>query len=801
VSSSVPPGGVRFVGEPVRRREDPRFLRGAARFVDDIELPRTVHVAFVRSPHAHAFVRNIELGSVRSRSGCVATLTGIEAQQLAKPIRCDSTYPEFRGADWPVMVFDRVRFAGEIVAAVVGRNRYLAEDLAELVDVDYEPIPPVIDMDDALNTAAPFHSGWTDNLFLDRRRAAGDVEAAFRDADYIFENTYSVHRQTAFPLEPRGCLADYAPASGNLTLYSATQIPHLVRTGVADLLGFPEHHVRVISPDVGGGFGSKAQLYPEEIIVSLLAMRLGRPVKWIEDSCEHLTSAVHARDQRHQVSIAFKKDGKILGVKADVVVDVGAYSVFPWSATQDGGIAAAMITAPYTVENFQARIRCVATNKTPFGAYRGVGRPAGAFTIERALDDAARELGLDPIQIRLRNHIPDDAYPYHHANGHVYDKASLIATLRRGTELVDYQAFRRDQAGLRSQGRHVGIGIATYIEQTGHTHEFVQRGTPISFAYESARVSLDPSGRVRVQTSLHSHGQGHETTFAQIAADHLGLPLEHIRVDFGDTDSAPYGMGTFASRGAVLGGGAVARASDSVRQAILTMASHLLEASPVDLVIRNAVVRVAGADLSITVEQLARLVFHRPERLPPGLTPADFSVNQIYDAPPGTGTWANAVHFAVVEVDPQTGMVKILRYLVVEDCGTVINPLIVDGQVHGGVAQGIGGTLLEHLEYGQVGQLLTQTMMEYLLPSSEDLPDIEVHHLATPSPFTIDGIKGTGEGGAIGPMAAIGNAVTDALAPLGVRVSALPLTPERVIELIQRATPNLGRGGNEAARF
>jgi carbon-monoxide dehydrogenase large subunit len=682
------------------------------------------------------------------------------------------------------MAYDRVRYVGEIVAAVVAPNRYLAEDLAESVVVDYDPLPAIVDLDDALGSAKPFHEGWTDNLFLDRRRAAGDVEKAFRGADHIFESSYQVHRYTAFPLEPRACVADYSRTTGLLTLYSSTQIPHLIRTAVADLLNVPEHQVRVISPDVGGGFGAKAQLYPEEIIVCALAMQLGRPVKWVEDGCEHLSATVHARDQRHHIIMGLKKDGTILGIKADVIVDVGAYSVFPWSATQDGGIAAAMITGPYAIENIQARIRCVATNKTPFGAHRGVGRPAGAFTIERALDDAARELGLDPVAIRLRNHVPDDAYPYHHANGHVYDSASLVATLKHAALAVDYNGFRREQKEAHAKARYRGIGIAAYIEQTGHSREFVHRGTPISFAYESARVSLDPSGRVTIQTSLHSHGQGHETTFAQVAADHLGIPIEHIRVEFGDTNSSPYGMGTFASRSAVLGGGAVANASDSVRKSIIDMAGHLLEVSSDDLLIRNGVVSVAGSDVSLTVAEIARLVFHRPERLPPGLTPANFSSNQTYDAPPGTGTWANAVHIAVVEVDVETGIVDVLRYLVVEDCGTVINPIIVDGQVHGGVAQGIGGTLLEHIDYDENGQLLSQTMMEYLLPSSEDVPNIEVHHRSTPSLFTVDGIKGCGEGGAIGPMAALGNAVTDALAPLGVRVTKLPLTPGRVLDLI-----------------
>jgi carbon-monoxide dehydrogenase large subunit len=718
----------------------------------------------------------------------VAALTGDELRTFAKPIRCDSTYPEFKGADWPAIAHGRVRYAGEIVAALVAKNRYLAEDLTELVAVDYQLIKPIMDLDDALGASEPFHAGWTDNLFVDRRRSVGEVESAFLEADHIFESTYKVHRYTAFPLEPRACLADYSAATKKLTLYSTTQIPHLVRTALADILSIPEHQVRVVSSDVGGGFGAKAQLYPEEVVVSALAMQLGRPVKWVEDGSEHLCATVHARDQRHHVSLALTKQGRVLGVKADVIVDVGAHSVYPWSATQDGGIAAAMITAPYAIENIETRVRSVATNKTPFGAHRGVGRPAGAFTIERALDDAARELGIDPVEIRLLNHVADDAYPYHHANGHVYDCASLVAALQRAALTADYDGFRVEQKVACAKGQYRGIGFAAYIEQTGHSREFVLRGTPISFAYESARVSLDPSGNVTIQTSLHSHGQGHETTFAQVAADHLGLPIEHIRVEYGDTSSSPYGMGTFASRGAVLGGGAVAHSSDSVRRSIIAMAGHLLNAPVEDVTIRDGIAYAVGSNETMTVAEIARLVFHRPERLPPGLTPADFSSNQTYEAAPGTGTWANAVHAAIVEVDVETGVVKILRYFVVEDCGTIINPIIVDGQVHGGVAQGIGGTLFEHLVYNEEGQLLTKTMKEYLLPNSQDIPDIEVQHLMTPSPFTVDGIKGCGEGGAIGPMAALGNAVTDALAPFGVRVTSLPLTPDRVLEMISAST-------------
>lgn len=781
-------GATKYIGQRIQRREDARFLTGRTRYVDDVRLPGTVYAAFVRSPHAHAEIIAIRTGRALSAPGVVGVLTSEEAVRHARPIRCDSTFPEWKGTEFPVLAWPRVRFAGEALAAVVASDRYLAEDAAELVEVEYRLLPPVIDMEKAVEPGSPLiHEAWGDNVFIDRGGKFGDVDGAFAQADLIWERTYRTHRHTGFPMEGRACVADYNPASGLLTLYSATQIPHLLRTGIADSLGLAEHNVRVIAPDVGGGFGIKAHLFPEEVATCLLAMRVGRPVKWIEDSREHLTACIHAREHVHRVRIAVKRDGTILGIRADVLVDAGAYSAWPWTATMDAGMAGNMIPGPYRVRNYEVRVRAVATNKCPLGPYRGVGRPSAAFTIERAMDDIARELSLDPVEIRVKNYVPDDGYPYTTVTGLIYDSASLVASLRKAAEAVGYAAFRTEQARARDDGRYLGIGFGTYIEQTAHaTHEFIKRGVPIIFGYDSVSVSLDPSGKVTVDSSLHSHGQGHETTFAQVVADRLGVPIADIRVRFGDTQSAPYGMGTFASRSAVLGGGAAWKAADAVRENLLRIAGHMLEVSPADLEIADALIRVKGSPRhKMTVAEVARLAYHRPERLPPGLLPADLSSTQSYDAPPGYGTWANAAHVAVVEVDPRTGVVKILRYVVVEDCGAMINPLIVDGQVHGGTAQGIGGALLEHLVYDENGQLLSQTLMDYLLPTSLDVPNIEVHHLETPSPSTLGGFKGMGEGGAIAPLPALANAVTDALAPFGVSVDSLPLSPDRILELIQ----------------
>ncbi len=781
-------GAAKYIGARIARREDTRFLTGRTHYVDDIRLPRTVHAAFVRSPYAHAEVQAMRTDRAAGHHGVVGILTGEEAARLSRPIRGDSEWPGWKGTDFPVLGWPRIHFVGQAVAVVAAVDRYIAEDAAELVEVDYRPLAVVVDLESAAEAGGPLvHEAWGDNLFLDRQGRFGDVDAAFARADLVWQRTYRTHRHTGFPMEGRACIADYHPATGVLTLYSATQMPHLLRTGLADTLGLGEHHIRVIAPDVGGGFGIKSHLFPEEVAVCLLAMRLGRPVKWIEDTFEHLAASIHAREHVHRVQVAVKRDGTILGLKADVLVDAGAYSVWPWTAAMEVGMAVNMIPGPYRIGAYEFRARTVATNKCPLGPYRGVARSSAAFTIERVMDDIARELGLDPVAIRLKNYVPDDAYPYTSITGFVYDSASLQASLHKLADAIGYADFRREQAAARSEGRYLGLGIGTFIEQTAHgTGEFVRRRNPIVFGYDTVSLSVDPSGKVTVASGLHSHGQGHETTLAQVVAERLGVPLADIRVRFGDTESAPYGLGTFASRSAVYGGGAAWKAAEKVRHNLLAMAAHMMEANPDDLEIAEGIIQVRGSPRSrMTVAEVARLAYHRPERLPPGLMPADLSTTQNYDAAPGTGTWANAAHAAIVAVDIATGFVRILRYVVVEDCGAMINPLIVDGQVHGGAVQGIGGAMMEHLVYDENGQLRSQTLMEYLLPSALDVPTIEVHHLQTPSPFTLGGFKGMGEGGAIAPLPALANAVSDALAPLGISIDALPLSPERIRRLIE----------------
>ncbi|MFI0487045.1 xanthine dehydrogenase family protein molybdopterin-binding subunit [Actinomadura sp. 9N215] len=789
----------KLLGARVKRTEDPRFLLGKARYVDDIVLPRMLHAAFVRSPVAHADVRDVRVTDAVAAGGVHAVLTGRDLEGAARGIICDSTMDTWQSTEFPALATDRVRFAGQTVAVVAADDRYLAEDACELVDVDYAELPVISGIPAAIAEDAPLlHETWTDNLFIKRHLRNGDVDGAFESADGVLRLKLVSNRHSGIPLETRGCIADYDVAEDTLVLYTATQIPHLVRTGLADVLGMPENRIRVIAPDVGGGFGIKGHLFPEEIAVCLLAKRAGRPVKWIEDRVEHMLASIHAREHHHELEVAHTADGVVTGLRAVVHVDCGAYSVYPWTSTMDTGMALGILPGPYRIRNYECRAYSVATNKCPLGPYRGVSRPAAAFSIERAMDAVARAVGIDRVEVRRRNLVRPEEFPYESVTGLVYDSGSFTESLEKVLEDGGYEELLRLQEEGRREGRHLGIGLACYTEQSAHaTSEFVKRGVPIIFGYDTAMVRMDPSGQVTVQLSTHSHGQGHETTMAQMVADQLGVPLDDIRVRFGDTAQTPYGHGTFASRSAVLAGGASERAAGKVRELLLTFAAEVMEAAPADLDLGDRRVFVRGVPgQSVDVRDLARWAYHRPEKLPEGMEPVLEAVSS-YDARPGHGTFANAAHLCLVEVDPETGGVRTLRYHVVEDCGRMINPLIVDGQVHGGVAQGLGGALMEEFVYDEQCQLQSVTFMDYLLPGATDIPHIGVSHLETPSPFTIQGIKGMGEGGAIAPGPAVASAVDDALRPIGsVFADELPLTPPRVRRLVEQArAKQAGKGG------
>jgi carbon-monoxide dehydrogenase large subunit len=773
----------KLLGARVKRVEDPRFLTGRARYVDDIVRPGMLHAAFVRATVAHADITSVEVSAAAAHDGVHIVVAGEQMARRAKPIVCNSLVPSWQATEYPALAVDRVRFVGEAVAAVVADDRYLAEDASELVRVDYAPRPVLASISDAVREDAPrLHDGWEDNFFVKRHFTGGDPDAAFAEAHGVLDLDLASRRHSGIPIETRGCVAEYDEAEESLTLWTATQIPHLVRTGLADVLEMPENRIRVIAPDVGGGFGIKGHLFPEEIAVCVLAMELRRPVKWIEDRREHMLACIHAREHEHRIEVAYAADGTVLALRARLYIDCGAYSVYPWTSTMDTGMALGILPGPYRIRHYECEAYSVTTNKCPLGPYRGVARPAACFSIERAMDEVAHALGLDPLEVRRRNLVRDDEFPYESVTGLVYDSGSFHEALEKVCVDGGLEEMRREQREAREQGRLLGVGFACYTEQTAHTtNEFIKRGVPIIFGYDAAIVRMDPSGQVSVHVSTHSHGQGHETTYAQIVADQLGIGLHDVRISFGDTASTPYGHGTFASRSAVLAGGASHRAAGKVREMLVTFAADQLEAEPADLELGDGLAYVRGSkSRGLEIKDLARWAYHRPEKLPEGMEPMLEAVS-TYDADPGTGTFANAAHLVLVEVDPDTGGVDLLRYAVVEDCGRMINPMVVDGQVHGGVAQGIGGAIMEEFVYDENAQLMTTTFLEYLLPGATDIPRIDVSHLETLSPFTIEGIKGMGEGGAIAPGPALASAVADALSPIGhVFVNVLPLTPERV---------------------
>ena len=787
--NDLPDRAPRYVGARVLRAEDPRFLRGAGRFVDDLQIPGMCHLAFVRSPHAHARIRKIDVEEAAALPGVIRVWTGQEARRMIPPMYGDALAPGFKKAGIPVLAHDKVRFVGEPVAVAVAESRYLAEDAASLVHVEYEPLRAIIDPEKALaETEIRVHEEWNDNIYWQKHFSSGDVAAAFRQAHRIVRGRYCSQRYTAVPMEGRGYVAHYDVGRDELTLWASSQTPHIERTLVADLIGLPENKFRVVAPDVGGGFGLKCLVFPEEVVIAYLAWKLRRPLKWIEDRREHLLASMHAREHIHELEAAVDQDGRILALRSKILVDAGAYSSHPWTSVMEMGMAQGVLPGPYRIECYESQAITVATNKCPIGPYRGVARPAACFSMERLMDDIAEALRLDPVEIRLRNYVQSEDFPYTSVTGLVYDSGSYVESMHKLVENLNYGAFRREQADARRANRLLGVGLACYTEQTAHgVVEWAKRGVMIVPGYESAAVRVEPSGHVTVMLGTASHGQGHETAMAQIAAEELGVEVGRVRVLHGDTDISPYGMGTYASRSAVLAGGATMLAARDIRGKMTRIAADQFEVSVEDIEYAEGSFFVKGTqDRRIRFEEIARLAYHRPEKLPDGLSPG-LEVIRRYGAEPGTGTFANAVHAAVVEVDPETGMVHLLRYLTVEDCGRQINPMIVEGQVHGGVVQGIGGALWEELVYDENGQMLTSTFMDYLLPGAYELPWIETDHLETPSPFTLGGFKGMGEGGAIAPGAAIANAVTDALRPLGIRVNELPLSPNKLFEMLRNA--------------
>ena len=775
--------GAKYFGAAVKRREDPRFLRGEARYIDDVKLAGMLHAAFLRSPHAHARIVGLRTDAAAALPGVVRVFTFADLERWMKPLPLFGAAPpglaaairfDIRQAPQYALCKDRARHVGEIVAMVVADSRARAEDAAERIEVDWEPLPAAVDMRAATEPGAPLlHPEWGTNVAIAFSHGIGDADAAFAAADVRISETFHIQRYVGMPIETRGAVAAWDRRDGTLTTWNSSQVSHFVQQGLTVALDLPPHKIRVIAPDLGGGFGTKASGYAEDALIPIAAVALGRPVKWIEDRREHMMGATHARHQIHAISLAACRDGTILGLRDHIWLDLGAYNT--WGIVLPYNTVAHLI-GPHRIRNMRVDVEAAVTPKTPNAPYRGAGRPEAVFAMDRAVDRLARELGMDPAELRRRNYIRADempydfGMPYRDGNPLVYDSGDFPATLEAALEAAGYAEFRRQQARLRAEGVHRGIGLSGYVE-----------GTAIG-PYEGVTVKLDLAGRAVVATVAVNSGQGHETSFAQVAADALGIPIDWVTVIGGDTGAVPFGVGTFASRSAVTAGSSIVDACRLVKDKLIGAAATLLEASAADVEIEDGQVFVRGAPASAV--PLARVVQASiPTFARPGVATPDFEASAYHHVP--TVTYASAVHVAKVEVDVGTGHVRLLGYLVAHDCGKVINPIIVEGQVHGGVAQGVGGALYEEMVYDEAGQLLTGSLMDYLVPSATDLPPIDTVHLEYPSPRNPLGIKGLGEGGAISPPAAIANAVEDALQPFGVKITETPVSPSRLLALIQ----------------
>ncbi|MDB6087623.1 MAG: carbon monoxide dehydrogenase large chain [Gammaproteobacteria bacterium] len=781
-------GATKHIGVSRKRVEDPLMLMGKAKFVADIQLDGMLEIAFLRSSHAHAQISRIDLEKASKHPGCIKIYTSADWDTGV------TTFQQHQGNLQPVyMPFfagEKVRFVGEIIAAVVAPSRYLAEDIVDLIEVDYEPSPVNFDAEEAMKPKRReeelVHAEIPGNVYFTDRFEKGDVAKAFREADVVVKEKVEAARVSAASMETRGVIADWA-WDDTLTVWSSTQMPYPLRTHIAHALQFPEQNIRVIALHVGGGFGQKCVFYPEEFILPWIANDLRKPVKWIEDRREHFLSAAHAKQMTMHMEVAMKKDGTILAMKCKTIADTGAYSEHPFGGLIDPCPGNAVLPGAFTVQNLQHETIAVLTNKMGIGPYRGTGMSGTTFAREMLLTKAARLLNIDIADIYYRNFIKKDEFPFLTATNQTYDSGDYHQVLDKLLKLSEYRKLKQQPRSL-SSGRLRGVGISFFVEPTAWgslaAEECGVRGIT---AHDTATVEMDPSGKVTVRSGQFGHGQATRTTLAQVAAETLGVRFEDVRVHEGDTDRAAYGMGTFASRSAVIGGGSVMRAASDVRKKLLKIAAHVMEANEADLNIDEGVVFVRGSpDRCMTVAELAHITFFDRFRRPStdDVEPV-LSSTRHYDPPL---TYSNGSHFVMIELDPQTGEIQIKRIIAVEDCGTVINPQVVEGQMRGGISQGIGMAMLESLEYDKNGQLSNASFMDYLVPNALTLPDIECAHVSTPSPVTEGGIKGCGEAAMLSIHCAFGNAVADALSDFGILVPmSMPIGPQQVLDLIREA--------------
>jgi carbon-monoxide dehydrogenase large subunit len=773
-------GAPEGVGRSVPRKEDDRYLRGRGIFVADIRPAGTRDLAFVRSPLGHARIRAIRKPD--GYEGAVFTAADLSG---VRPITAISALPGFKPSSQPVLATDVVRHVGEAVAVCVAASRAEAEDLAERVEVDFEELPAVSDMLAGRAPDAPLiHAHWGDNVFLETRVDIGD--AAIRAAaPIVIRRTLRTARQHMAPIEGRGVVAEWDRRLEQLVLTTATQMPHIVRSGLAECLDLPQEAIRVVAPDVGGGFGYKGILLPEEVIAGFLAMRLGHPVRWIEDRREALTGGANCREHHYDLTAYADRDGRLLALDAEATVDAGAYSIYPFSACLEAAQIASILPGPYDFPAFRCTTWSVATNKPPILPYRGVARAGVAYAMETIMDAIAAETGMEPHAVRLRNLIPPEAMPFDNITAKHFDSGDYPQCLRRVVDAIDVPGLRRRQAKNAGPVR-LGVGMAIFCEQAAHgTSVYAGWGIPMVPGFEQASARLSPDGGLEIRVGIQSHGQGLETTLAQVAHEVLGVKVARVRVVHGDTAVTPYSTGTWGSRCMVMAGGAVAAACTELAGRIGRIGAHLLQVDPRDVVVGGGAVR--GPAGSVSIAEVARTFYRRPQDLPEDADGGGLEVTAGYRAARDSGTFSYAAHACIVSVDTRSGEIALLDYAICEDGGVLVNPMIVDGQVIGGVAQGIGTALYEEMAFDEAAQPMAATLAEYALPGATEMPVPRIDHMETPSPYTRFGQKGIGEGGAIGPPAAIANAVNDALAGIGARVDRLPITAERVVEAVMRA--------------
>ena len=775
----------------MKRLEDPRLLTGSGSYLDDVSMPGMLHAEFVRSQYPHAKIKDINFSPLEKEEGFVAAFTSKDFT-FVKPFPIPSELQAPIPKIWP-LAKDKVRFCGEPVALIIASNRYVAEDLASLVDVDYDPLEPVIDIEKSLDkNASRLYDDWESNLLKHSQLKHGDFQESVSKADHVIKERIRIPARTSAPIENRGIVAEYTSISDRLDIWNEFQFPHVGRTLYSEILQIPESRIHIKVGDVGGAFGLKGHVFPDEVAVCAAARLLpGRPIKWIEKRTENISFAIHEREQIHELEVAVKKDGVILGLRDSMVADIGAYGASPWGGLPFPQITGAFLPGPYNIKNYELDLRACVTNKTPLGSVRGPGMLSANFVMERMVDIIAHKLDLDPIEVRRKNFIRSDEFPYTTATGLEYDKCSLTESLERGAAEIDYENLKREHEALRRKGIYRGVGVASLIQVGGEGSKIMGPAGSATMGYEVAIVRVEPNGSVKVFTGLAPQGQSSVTTIAQAVADELGVALEKVSVTWGDTNVVPYGQGTGANRGAVLGTSAAILAVRKVKDKAIKIASSMIEARPEDIELRSdGEFAVKGSPKglapSVSLKQVATLALRRPDRLPEGMEPG-LEATQFFE-PKIQSTWSNATCFCEVEVDLETGKVKIIRFHVVHDCGRIINPNIVEGQIHGGIVQGFGTALYEEISYNDDGQIFGGNFLDYLLPSSVESPPVSISHIETVSDQNPAGTKGMGEGGTIVAPAVIANAVDDALFHLknDGKIVSYPMKPERVFDEIRK---------------